>query len=238
MNKKTLPMLLIGFAVLTAVFTACASPATTTPPPSGATATSPFIPTATLFPLTLTPGVITPMATLPGSQTPVPSTSNICTDPKVLALIDSLKSAVLTSDGLLLSSLVSPTRDMDVAFFRDGTVITYDQEHAKFLFETTFEVNWGPEPGSGADKTGSFHDVVVPELAEVFNQPYTLHCNELKHGGASYDVSWPYQGNFYSIYFPGTEANGLLDWHTWVAGIEHVNGKPYIYALMQFFWEP
>jgi hypothetical protein len=29
-----------------------------------------------------------------------------------------------------------------------------------------------------------------------------------------------------------------MDWHTWVAGIEYVNGKPYLYALMQFFWEP
>jgi len=234
MNKKTLAVLLTGFALLAA----CASPATTPTQPALATQTLLFIPTATLFPLTLTPGVITPAATLSGSQTPVPGTSNVCTDPQVVALIDSLKSAVLTSDGPLLSSLVSPNRAMDVAFFRDGTVITYDQEHAKFLFETTFEVNWGPEPGSGADKIGSFHDVVVPELVEVFNQPYTLHCNELKHGGASYEVSWPYEGNFYSIYFPGTEANGLLDWHTWVAGIEHVNGKPYLYALMQFFWEP
>jgi hypothetical protein len=29
-----------------------------------------------------------------------------------------------------------------------------------------------------------------------------------------------------------------MDWQTWVAGIEYVNGKPYLYALMQFFWEP
>jgi len=127
---------------------------------------------------------------------------------------------------------------MDVAFFRDGTVITYDQEHAKFLFETTFEVDWGTEPGSGAAKKGSFHDVVVPELVKIFNEPYTLHCNELKHGGATYELDWPYEGEFYSVYFPGTEANGNLDWHTWVIGIEYVDGKPYIYALMQFFWEP
>jgi hypothetical protein len=234
MNKKTLLTLLIGFALLAA----CASPATTPTQPVLATQTPLFIPTATLFPLTLTPGVITPAATLSGSQTPLAGTSNICTDPQVVALIDSLKSAILTSDGPLLSSLVSPTRDMDVAFFHDGTVITYDQEHTKFLFETTFEVNWGPEPGSGADRLGSFHDVVVPELVEIFNQPYTLHCNELKHGGASYEVSWPYEGNFYSVYYAGTEDNGFLDWHTWVVGIEYVNGKPYIYALMQFFWEP
>jgi len=126
---------------------------------------------------------------------------------------------------------------MDVAFFRDGTVITYDQNHAKFLFETTYQVDWGAEPGSGAAKRGSFHDVVVPKLKESFNQPYTLHCNELSHGGATYELKWPYQGEFYSVYYPGTEASGNMDWHNWVMGIEYANGKPYVYALMQFFWE-
>ena len=87
-------------------------------------------------------------------------------------------------------------------------------------------------------KRGSFHDVVVPELVRIFNQPYTLHCNELKHGGATYELEWPYQGEFYSIYFPGTQANGNLDWQTWAMGIEYVSGKPYVYALIQFFWEP
>jgi hypothetical protein len=75
----------------------------------------------------------------------------------------------------LLSSLVSPTRGLDAANFRDGNVINYTPEQAKFLFETTFEVNWGAAPGSGADKIGSFHDVIVPELVKAFNQPYT-HC--------------------------------------------------------------
>jgi hypothetical protein len=235
MNTKTLSMILIGFTLLVA----CTLPSTPVPP----TPTLLAFPTSTLFiatstpvSLTVPPGGVTP----PAGTTAIPATnpSSICNDPQVTALIDSFKSAVLKSDGPLLSSLVSPARGMDVAFFRDGTVITYDQEHAKFLFETTFQVDWGAEPGSGAAKKGSFHDVVVPKLQESFNQAYTLHCNELSHGGATYELKWPYQGEFYSVYFPGTEANGNMDWHTWVMGIEYVNGKPYIYALMQFFWEP
>ena len=87
-------------------------------------------------------------------------------------------------------------------------------------------------------KSGSFHEVIVPELVKIFNQPYTLHCNELKHGGATYEIEWPYQDEFYSIHFPGTQANGNMDWRTWVMGIEYVGGKPYVYALIQFFWEP
>ena len=183
-----------------------------------------------------TSGASTP---LPGGSVTAPANpSTICGDPQVTTLIDSFKTAILTSDGQLLSSLVSPSRGMDVAYYRDGTVITYQPEHAKFLFETTFEVDWGTEPGSGAMKSGSFHDVVLPELVRIFNQPYTLHCNELKVGGATYEPVWEYENEFYSIHFPGTPENGNMDWHTWVMGIEYVSGKPYVYALIQFFWEP
>jgi hypothetical protein len=41
-------------------------------------------------------------------------------------------------------------------------------------------------------------------------------------------LTWPFNKDFYSIYFAGTEANGFLDWHTWVVGVEYVDGKPYI----------
>ncbi len=230
MNTKALSLFVLGSLLLAS----CTSRAAPTPSPVPPTPT--FNLTAVPFPFTITPGAVTPR---PGTTAlPVSSTSGICSDPQVMALIDSLKSAVLNSDGTLLSSLVSPARGMDVAFLRDGTVITYDQQHAKFLFETSYEVDWGVMPGSGLPKKGSFHDVVVPELVKAFKQPYTLTCNELKHGGATYKLEWPYQGDFYSVHFPGTEANGNMDWHTWVVGMEYINNKPYIYALMQFFWEP
>ena len=234
MNTK-MPSFLMTWILLAAGLTACTMPAAQPP----ATPTFLALPTSTLFigtPSLQTPAASTPAPGVTGSPAANPST--ICSDPQVLALIESFKSAILKSDGPLLSSLVSPSRGMDVAYFRDGTVITYRPEHAKFLFETTFEVDWGTEPGSGALKRGSFHDVIIPELVKIFNQPYTLHCNELKHGGATYELEWPYQSEFYSIHFPGTEANGNLDWETWVMGIEYVNGKPYVYALIQFFWEP
>lgn len=233
MNAKTLSTIFIGLVLLVG----CTLPSTPVPP----TPTLLAFPTSTLFIATPTPGSLTPVAITPPAGTAVTSPANpstICNDPQVTALIDSFKSAVLNSNGPLFGSLVSPARGMDVAFFRDGTVITYDQNHAKFLFETTYQVDWGAEPGSGAAKRGSFHDVVVPKLRESFNQPYELHCNELSHGGATYELKWPYQGEFYSVYFPGTQANGNMDWHNWAMGIAYENGKPYIYALMQFFWEP
>jgi hypothetical protein len=32
--------------------------------------------------------------------------------------------------------------------------------------------------------------------------------------------------------------NGFMDWHTWAVGVEYVNNKPYLYALIPYFWEP
>lgn len=245
MNNRLIMTTFMSFVLLTA----CASPNSPATPTLAQAPTIPSLPQATGTVITTdTPtlpiasptsgsGAFTAVPTLTLSISS-PVASDICADPQGTALIDSLKTAVLNSDGPLLSSLVSPQRGLDVARFRDGTVITYRPDQAKFLFETTFEVNWGPAPGSGIDEVGSFHDVIVPELVRAFNQPYTLHCNDLKHGGATYEVSWPYEGDFYSVHFPGTEVNGFMDWHTWAVGVEYVNNKPYLYALIPYFWEP
>ncbi|HEX2990437.1 MAG TPA: hypothetical protein VHO49_07140 [Anaerolineales bacterium] len=242
MNSKMTAMLILAGTVLAA----CASPANPAVTPTAFGLPSPtFFPVetsalSTQTPISLTPlpatAGSTPVVTLPATQSS--GSTNLCADPQATTLIDSLKTAVLNSDGPLLASLVSPSSGLDVAYFHSGTVVNYRPDQAQFLFETTYEVDWGVEPGSGAPKTGSFHEVVVPALVKMFNQPYTLHCNELKYGGATYPVNFPYEKGYYSIYFAGTEANGSLDWQTWVAGIEYVDGRPYLYALMQFFWEP
>jgi len=234
MNKKILA--LIGFIALTGCAVPSGSPQTPTATaavPPAPSATSTLISTETLTP---SPIGFTAIPTLTPPSTPI--SSSFCADPQVIAVIDSLKSSMLASNGALLGSLVHPARGMDVRYFRDGNVITYTSEQAKFLYETTFEASWGNEPGSGLPKKGSFHDVVVPDLVEAFNRPYTLHCNELRHGGATYEVVFPYEGNFYAVFFAGTDEFGFLDWHTWAIGIDYVNNKPYIYALIQFFWEP
>lgn len=170
--------------------------------------------------------------------TQVPS-ATFCADPQVMTLINNFKTALQTSNGKMLASLVSPTHGMDARLYRNGTVVTYDQQHAKFLFETTYVVDWGPAPGSGIETHGSFHETIVPALLDVFNKNYTLSCNQIQVGGTTYTATWPYTGfNFYSVYYPGTQANGNMDWRTWLLGMHYVNGQPYLYAIMQFQWEP
>ena len=100
--------------------------------------------------------------------------------------------------------------------------------------------DWGPGAGSGESVTGTFSEVITPALQDIFTNLNTT-CNEIKLGGASYPVEWPTEYaniNFYSLHNPGTEPFSGLDWRTWLAGVEYVNGQPYLFALLNYQWEP
>jgi len=166
------------------------------------------------------------------------SPDNFCADSQPQTLINNFKSALQTSNGSLLASLVSPIHGLDVRDFRNGQIMNYDQQQAQLLFDSTDRIDWGAAP-SGLETKGSFNDVIVPALLKVFNKDYTLTCDQVQVGGATYKATWPYAGiNFYSVYFAGTPNNNNLDWRTWLIGMEYVKGQPYLYAIMQFFWEP
>jgi hypothetical protein len=219
---------------------------TATQPPASPTAAQSPTPLLVSTLATLAAGPTSPALTqvfvtnvvatqLPATQVP---SAVFCADAQATTLINNLKSALQTSNGSLLASLVSPTHGMDARLYRDGRIVNYDQAHTKFLFDSTYSVDWGASPGSGQETNGSFHQVIIPDLLDVFSRSYTLTCNQVQAGGASYPTTWPYTGiNFYSVYYPGMAANGNLDWHTWLLGMHYVNGRPYLYAIMQFKWE-
>jgi len=231
MNKTTVAISMLGCALLAG----CGLRSSATPTPAFQ-APLVFITTETPSPASI---VITDTPVFTPTATPVPPiNANFCADPQVTALIDSLKTSMLSRNGSLLSSLVSPN-GMEVRYYHNSQqAVKYSAYQATFLFETTYVADWGQHPSNGQDKKGSFHDVIVPDLAKIFNQPYTLQCNEIRHGATSTLISWPYQKDFYSIYYAGSLQNSDMDWNTWVVGVEYVNAKPSIYALTQFFYEP
>lgn len=229
-------MLLLTFVILT--FTACSVPVDQPPLPT-------VLPSDTPQPALIVPATFTPIPLLTQVATSIPTSLApsvslpFCDDPHMRELISSFSKAIATKDGALLSSLVSPSKGMDVRFYRDGKVINYDTEHAKFVFETTFQANWGLSFGSGEATLGSFQQIILPSLQKVFTSNAVLVCDQIKVGGATYQALWPYEGmNYYSVHFPGTDVNGGLDWETWAMGMDNVNGKPFIAALMHFVWEP
>jgi hypothetical protein len=186
----------------------------------------------------------TPISTLTQFPAPTQTTAPtlppaFCNDSRGLDLIKSFTSAISSKDGALLSSLVSPTRGLDVHFFRDGKAVNYDTEHAKFVFETTFQADWGLSFGSGEPLVGSFQEIVLPSLQVVFTPSAEIVCNRLKVGGATYVPEWPYPYlDYYSVHFAGTDSYGGLDWQTWAVGMDNVSGNFYLASLVHYVWEP
>lgn len=213
---------------------ACAAP---TPPPTP-------LPTDTPQPtlgstVTFTP-IPTLTSTLSPTQTPFPtSPPDFCADVRGTDLIKTFSQAIAKKDGALLASLVSPSIGMDVMYYRNGNAINYDVEHAKFVFETTFQADWGLSFGSGEPTIGSFQEIILPSLQKVFTANSLIVCSQIQTGGVTYIPAWQYPDmDFYSVYFVGTEEFGNLDWETWAVGMDNVAGKPYIAALSHFVWEP
>lgn len=184
-------------------------------------------------PLSITPPAPTNIPAPAASQRP------FCDDLRPPTLIDEFQRAIKSGDGALLASLISPEHGMDARLLRGGRVVNYDREHAAALFESTYIVDWGVGAGSGLPIRGSFRDLFLPDLMDVFSREYLTACNSILLGGTTYSASWPYDGvDFYSLYYPGSAEFSNLDWHTWVIGIQLVDDEPYLYAIMQFDWEP
>ncbi len=220
----------------------CAIPVDAPPPPTALPSATPrptlFVaPTFTPIPLLTQVATPTSAPNAVGTQAPTPGpTTPFCDDPRARELITSFGKAVADKDGKLLSSLVSPSEGVDVRFYRDGNVVNYDEEHALFVFETTFQADWGLAYGSGESTLGSFQEIILPSLQTVFKPTASLECNQLLVGGVTYEPVWPYPDlNYYSVHFPGT---GGLDWQTWAVGMDMSSGKPMLAAFVHYVWEP
>ncbi len=169
----------------------------------------------------------------------IPS-ATFCTDSRISALLISLGNVFNTSDGTGLSAQVSPAHGMTIYLWRQGIPHIFKQIDARWVFESTYQHDWGSAPGSGLNTIGSFHDKVLPWLQEVFNSTYTLTCNSLGTAAQFGNDPWPREYanvNFYTVFKPGTPGVDL-DFRYWLVGVEYVHGQPSLFALIHFAWEP
>jgi hypothetical protein len=162
-----------------------------------------------------------------------------CSDERVNELLRNFATAITTRDGKLLASLVSPVHGWSVQLFRTGNVANYSSEEARWVFESTYQMNWGVHPASGIEEKGPFHEKVLPMMDIVFGKTTEATCNQVTYG-SNYMLAWPSQYaniNYYSLAYPGTPGTEL-DWRNWLTGVEYVDGQPYFFASIQLFWEP
>ena len=169
------------------------------------------------------------------------SPANFCADTRTSTLITNFGNALKTSNGGTLAALVSPAHGWAVRLWRNGNAVVFDREHTQWVFVSTYAHDWGAAPASGLDMVGAIHVVVLPKLLDVFNASgYSLGCNLVQTGGASYAASWPAKYanvNYYSVYKPGPAGNEN-SWRTLLIGVEYVQGQPYIFSTTQLEWEP
>jgi len=167
--------------------------------------------------------------------------ATFCADNRVTDLINNLDGALTSNNGVQLAALVSPAHGMTVFLARySGKSVTFWPEDARWVFDSTYEHNWGMHPASGLEITGSFQDAVLPKLQDVFDATYTLTCNSLGTAPQYGFSPWPEEYanvNYYTVLKPGTPGIDL-DWRYWLVGVEYIQGRPYIFALIHFEWEP
>ncbi len=166
--------------------------------------------------------------------------ATFCSDDRPAALLVELGNALRQRDGIQLARLVSPIHGLDITYLRTGNTANYTSDEARWVFESDYQTNWGVHPASGKPIQDTFQNTVLPDLLDVLDSSYTTTCNNPTLDAGNYTYQWParYRNfNVSSLHKPGPPSNEL-SWRTWLAGIEYVNGQPYLFALVHLFWEP
>jgi hypothetical protein len=164
----------------------------------------------------------------------------LCADARLPALLDDLRVAVDTQNGSMLESIVSAPHGFSLTLLHGGRTRTYLHAEVFGLFAGADVEDWGLAPASGLPVMGSFGEKVQPDLQAVLDSPFDPYCDSIHLGGASYQVEWPYAWHAahpVSLFRPAV-AGDRLDWMTWVAGIEYVDGAPRLFSLSRYAWEP
>ncbi len=163
-----------------------------------------------------------------------------CADARVASLLTNLGAALTTSNGTSLAALASPVHGVDVRLWRHESNINFPPENLRWVFDSTYSHSWGAAPGSGFPVSGSFKDVVLPRLLEVFNSPYEKTCNDAGIAAAFSMEPWPVEYsaiNYFQVLKPATPGIDM-DWRIWLVGVEYVGGQPYVFTLIHYEWEP
>ena len=163
--------------------------------------------------------------------------ASFCADSRIPELANQFILAVKERDGGKLSDLVSPKRGLIIRHDWWNPEVSIRLSSVRSLFLDPSSQIWGVNRDSELDITGTFRDVILPQLEDVFSVAPEFHCGELGVGSTAQNVKWPSEYanmNFISFHRAAPEPGSQLNWRTWALGIEYLDGVPYLALLVQY----
>jgi len=160
-----------------------------------------------------------------------------CGDTRIQPFIDKFTQALNSSDGNLLSTLVSPTHGVNFRLWKYSAGADFTPTTAKDIFTSTTSYDWGGGP-SGTPDVGTFSNEVKPNYLDALNASNReIYCDNLTKVFPLSDP-WPFHTiRYYNIYKPATP-NIYFDFRTLLIGVEFINNQPYLYSVITIVWEP
>ena len=163
--------------------------------------------------------------------------SLFCDDARVQDLVNQFIVAIQERDGDKLSSLISPKRGLIIRHDWWNPEVNIGFLSVPRLFLDPAQAAWGVNRDSEQSIDGTFREVILPQLDDVFLVGPELNCNALGAGSTAQDAIWPSEYsnmNYVSFYRAAPEPGSQLNWRTWALGIEYLDGEPYVALLVQY----
>ena len=128
--------------------------------------------------------------------------SSFCADARIPELANQLILAIKERDGDKFSELVSPKRGVIIRhdLWNPEVTVGFSSVPRLFLDPSSFE--WGVNRDSELAINGTFSEVILPQLEDVFSVAPEYHCGELGVGSTAQDAIWPsgiYEHEFHIV---------------------------------------
>lgn len=161
---------------------------------------------------------------------------DFCADPRPTDLANRFILAIQARNGAQLAQLASPKRGLIVRHDWWNPEVIFGSGELARLFQDRTLLNWGVNRDSGLAIEGSFDEVILPQLEDVFTVAPAFSCNSLAAGTTAQEAIWPpeYENLNYISFHREAPVAGSLNWRTWALGIEYVDGRPYLAVLVQY----
>ena len=158
-----------------------------------------------------------------------------CNDPNLTAVIRQFMRAVAAEDGTVLGDSVSPIHGLMVRYADRNPTVRIPHERVGELFTSATPQSFGGDGGSDAPLTKPWKSVVLPTLKDAISGKGAKEvCGKMLTGEGAGEPGWPAEFSsltLVSFHTPGVDGK---DWSSWIAGIEYVDEKPYVTALVGY----